>query len=223
MVDAGLLMLGQSPNSEQYSDMMNRLNQLIIFETTRGLKLWLQRDQSITLIAGQQMYTMFTGGDVNVPKPMRALQGYYTTATPSVRRPIYPLSWDEWLRLSQVTQTGAISQYFVDKQQSSLNVYFWLIPDATAATGTAHLLVEGPVTNFVGLTDSMNFPAEWGVGLHWMLAADICTGQPQTVIQRCETKAQYYLNALRDWDVEDVPTQIVPDSQRMDPHGQQFI
>ena len=222
MEDAGLLQEGDTPNGEQYARGLNRLNQLIVFETTQGLKLWLQQDLSVTLTAGKQMYTLMTGGDVNTPKPMRVLQGYYLTSTANNRRPIYPLSWDEWMRLSQVTQTGAISQYFVDKQQNSLNVYFWLIPDATAATGTAHLLIEGPVTRFVGLTDGMNFPMEWGVGLHWMLAADICTGQPTAVIQRCEKWAQYYLNALRNWDVEDAPTQFVPDMQRMDPHGQQF-
>lgn len=223
MLDAGLVQLGQSPNGEQFADCFNRLNQLITFETTQGLKLWLQRDLSITPVAGQQKYSIKTGGDVNTPKPMRAIQGYYLDSTSSNRRPIYPLSWDEWMRLSQTNQTGQVSQYFVDKQQLSLDVYMWLIPDATAATGTIHLLIEGPVTNFVGLTDTMNFPNEWGVGLHWMLAADICTGQPQAVIQRCEMKAKQYLDALRNWDVEDAPTQFVPDMQRMDPYGNQFV
>lgn len=226
MQDAGKLGKGEDPSSEDFADNMNRLNQLIVFETTQGLKLWLQQDLSVVLTAGKggqgNPYTIRTGGDVNTPKPMKVLQGYYLDSSNN-RRPIYPLSWDEWLRLSQVTQTGAIAQYFVDKRQSEFDVYFWLVPDATAAAGTAHLLIEGPVTQFTGLTDGMNFPSEWGIGLHWMLAADICTGQPQSVIDRCETKAMLYLKALRDWDVEDVNTQIVPDTQRMEPYTNSFI
>lgn len=222
MEDAQLIGKGEEPDGEDMADCINRLNQIIVFEQTKGLKLWLQADQSITLVSGQVSYTMKTGGNVNVPKPMRVLQGYYLDSSNN-RRPIYPLSWDEWLRLSNVTQTGAISQYFVDKQQSQLVVSFWLVPDATAATGTAHLLIQGPVTNFTGLSDSMNFPQEWGIGLHWMLAADICSGQPQAVIDRCEGKAERFAQALREWDVEDVPTQIVPDTQRTNDHVNQFI
>lgn len=212
MIDAGLLPQGEEPNSDQYAEYTNRLNDLINLIGTQGLKLWTYTDQSITLVSGTQSYTLGPSGAIMTVKPLRAIQGYYLDSN-SVKRPIYPLSWDEWMRLSQTTNTGPISQYFVDKQVANLVVKFWLIPDATAAAGTAHLLVPQQITNFTGITDTMNFPQEWFMGLRWMLADDICTGQPQDTQARCSARAEAFRNALQDWDVEDASTSFQPDSR----------
>lgn len=212
MEDAGLLQEGDTPNSEQFAKYMRRLLDVINTLQTQGLKLWTQTDQSVTLVAGTRDYTMKLGGSVNITRPMRVLQGYYLDSD-SVLRPIYPLSWDEWLRLSTTTQQGAISQFFVQKQVSQLLVSFWLTPDTTAATGTAHLLIQQQVTNFTGLYDTIDFPMEWMMTLRWCLAADISTGQPQAIMDRCEGKANMYRKMLEDWDVEDTSTRFAPDSQ----------
>lgn len=214
MENAGLLQDGDDPSSEQFAKYGNRLNSLINYYQTQGLKLWLLEDLSITLTAGVNFYSLGLTGTVSMTKPLRALQGYFAdNSSPPVRRPIYPMSWQEWLTLSQTGQQGAISQYFVDKQQLTLNVYFWLTPDSTAALGTAHLLIQQQVTNFTGTTDTMNFPLEWFNLLSWGLANEIATGQPQAIMDRCERNAMKYQMALENWDVEDASTRMVPDSQ----------
>ena len=213
MRDAALLQDGDTPNSEQLTTYMRALQDIINFEQTQGLKLWLQVDTSITLVASQQTYVMSPTGDVVMTKPLRALQGYYLDSS-NVRRPIYPLSWDEWIRLSQTTNTGAISQYFINKKPTTLEVSFWLTPDATAATGTAHLLLETQITNPISLTETMNFPQEWRIFLHWALADEICTGQPAAIMARCQQRAEMYRTALENWDVEDASTSFAPDMQR---------
>jgi hypothetical protein len=217
MRNAGRLAEGQTPTSEQYAMYLIDLNRLINLWQTQGLKLWLQTDQSITLVAGKggagNPYTMFTGGDVNITKPLRVQQGYVLDPN-GIRRPIYPLSWDEWMRLAQTNQQGAIAQYFVDKQATSLNVYFWLVPDTLAAMGTAHLLLQQQIVNPVNLTETMNFPPEWGIGLVWGLADEICTGQPQTIMDRCQQRAAVYRAMLEDWDVEDAATSFAPDQRQ---------
>ena len=216
MRHAGKLSEGSVPTSEQYAMYMNDLNRLVNLWQTQGLKLWLQTDLSIPLVVGQDgqgdPYTIYSGGDVNMTKPLRAQQGYYLDSS-NVRRPIYPLSWDDWMRLSQTTQQGAISQYFIDKQATSLNVYFWLIPDTVAATGTAHLLLQQQVTNTISLTETMNFPPEWGIALVWGLADEIASGQPQAIMDRCQSRANMYRIVLEDWDVEDAATSFAPDQR----------
>jgi hypothetical protein len=214
MDDAGMLEEGTEPNPEQLVKYMRRLNDIINTAQTQGLKLWLQFDQAVTLIAGQATYNFKLGGDVNINKPLRALQGYYIDSS-SNRRPLFPISRDEYLRLSNVSQQGPINDYFVDKQQSQLAVTFWLTPDAQAATGVAHLLIQNQVTNLIQLTDSMNFPQEWYIYLHWALADEICTGQPPDIVQRCKQKADLYKDMLDGWDVEDASTIFAPDSQQL--------
>lgn len=210
--DAGILSSGDVADSAQLAEGTNRLNDIITLWMTQGLKLWTQVDQSITLVAGTATYLLGPGGAILPTKPARVLQGYYLDSS-SGRRPIYPLSWDEWLRLSQVTQRGQISQYFVNKQRANLEVSFWLVPDATAATGTAHLLVQQQVTNFTGLNDTMDFPPEWFIALRWGLADDLTTGQPTEIVSRCSNKAMSYRTALEDWDIEDTSTRFQPDSR----------
>ncbi len=214
MKDTGKLQDGQIPNGEQFADYSMRLNDVINTLQTQGLRLWTQTDQSVTLVSGTRDYTMKSGGSVNITRPTRVLQGYYLDSSNN-RRPIYPLSWDEWLRLSTTTTEGAISQYLVQKQVAQLTVSFWLTPDDTAATGTAHLLIQQQITNFTGLYDTIDFPPEWMLTLRWNLAADICTGQPETVMNRCEQKAAFYRNLMDNWDVEDAATRFTPDTQAM--------
>lgn len=212
MRDSKLLGKGQDPTSEDYAEYMPRLNDLVNTWQTQGLKLWLQHDQSITLVAGTALYTLGPSGTVVMTKPLRVVQGYYLDSS-SNRRPLLPLSRDEYTRLSNVVNQGQINSYFVDKQETTLNVYFWLTPDSEAATGTAHVIIQQQVDNVVSLNDTMNFPPEWFLALHWGLSKEICSGQPQSIIDRCEKMADQYRTALEDWDVEDASTMFAPDQR----------
>ena len=211
MVDAGYLQEGADPSAEQFANYMNRLNDVINFEQTQGLKLWLQYNLPIALTAGQATYTIGPTGGVVMNKPMRVLDSSFYWDSNGISRPLIPLSRDDYNRLSNQFQTGTINSYFVDKQQTQLAVSFWLVPDAQAATGSVVLLVQQQVTNLISLTDSMNFPQEWFIFLRWALADDICTGQPQAIMDRCTAKAAAYREALEDWDVEDASTSFAPD------------
>lgn len=209
--DAGLLQEGDDPSSETVADCFNRLNDLINFEQTRGLKLWLQYDLEIPLVAGQGTYTIGPGGTVDMTKPTRVLDSCYYEDSNGVNRPLLPLSRDDFMRLSNPTGEGAISSYFVQKNVANLEVHFWLVPDSTAATGTAHLLIQQQATNYVSVTDTMQFPVEWFLWLRWALASDVASGQPQAVLDRCRGFSEAYREALEDWDVEDASTSFAPD------------
>lgn len=213
MEDAKLLQEGDTPNSDQYAKYMRRLRDVINFLQTGGLKLWLNVDTAVNLVASQATYTFKPSGDVDMTKPLRVMQGYILDAVSNSRRPIYPLAWSDYLQLSSPTNLGAINSYFVNKQATQLSVTFWNTPDATEAANEAHVLLQVQVTNPLNLTTTMDFPEEWRMALRWGLAADICTGQPQAVIDRCEGKASLYKAALEDFDVEDASTSFAPDSR----------
>lgn len=213
LFDAGLLEQGQQPDGEQLTVGMRKLQDLINYMQTQGLKLWLNEDLSITLTEGVGTYDLgpvLKGGTVDMTKPLRVVEAYYAGST-GIRRPLLPLAWRDYVQLSQVNQTGALNSYFVNKEQYVLSVFFWLIPDATAATGTGHLVIQNQVTQPIILTDEMNFPPEWRMALRWGFAADNCRGQPDAIVQRCTQMADFYRRALEDWDVEDAPTSFQPD------------
>lgn len=218
--NAGLIEAGASVDSEQIVSAMRKLTNLINFEQTQGLKLWLNTDLPITLTAGTGTYTLGPAGTVVMTKPLRGIEAYYLDST-GIRRPLVVLSWDDYIKLSQVNQTGEINSYFINKQQLVLSVFFWLIPDATCATGTAHLLIQEQVTGPINVTETMNFPVEWRLFLEWELANQLSTGQPAAITERCEKFSGGYRSALEDWDVEDAPTRFTPDA-RMSQHQGRF-
>lgn len=212
MRDAGLLGKGQNPTSEDYATYLNTLNDILNFEQTNGLKLWLELDLGITLTAGTNLYTLGPAGTVVMTKPTKVTYGYYLDSN-NVSRPLIPLATADWVLLSTKATQGAINSYYVKKLATMLQVYFWLTPDTTAATGTAHVVIQQQQQNVVAVTDTMVLPQEWFIWAHWALADEICTGQPESIMSRCSQRAGYYRTQLDNWDVEDAPLLIQADSR----------
>lgn len=213
--DAGLTGAGQDPDSEQLAEGMKRLNTLTNLWQTQGLKLWLQFDLPIVLTAGVNNYTLGPTGTISMVKPTRIIEAYYVEQGSTSQRPLIMLSLNEWDTLSTRISTGAINSYFPKKEATLISVFFWLTPDAQAATGTPHLIIQQQQQNVISLTEDMVFPAEWFLGLEWGLANQICTGQPKAIMDRCAVMATQYRTALEDWDVEDAATRFTPDTRSM--------
>lgn len=210
MREAQLLDKGATPNSEDYAVHIERLNALVQYLQTQGIKLFLWKDTTIALVAGTQAYVVtnaFTNASTN---PLQAREAYYLYPSGS-QYPLIPFSWNEWVTLSTRSQQGQPVNFFVDKQATTFNFNLWPIPNANAALGTAHLLVRTRAPQMLQLNEQTVFPTEWFLTLVWGLAAEICTGQPAAVVQRCEARAEMYRNALEGFDVEDTPTQFQVD------------
>jgi hypothetical protein len=208
--DCGRLQYGSNPPSEAVDDALTRLTDIINTWQTQGLKLWLNSIVTLTLVADQVSYTLGPGGSPAGVKPTRILAGWYVSSTGS-RRPLHPLSWTDYNSLGTHSVSGAVNSYFVDKQLLNLVVKLWSPPNATAATGTVQLLRQEQATAWTELDENIAFPVEWFQALRWALADELCSGQPQLIMERCERKAMMYRELLEDWDVEDTGTRIAPD------------
>jgi hypothetical protein len=212
--DCGRLQFGSTPTSEQVDDAQSRLADIINTWQTQGLKLWLNSIVSLTLVEDQVSYTIGPAASPATTKAARILAGWFVSAD-DARRPLHPLSWTEYYNLGQHTTSGAVNSYFVDKQLLNLVVKLWSPPDATAALGTVELLRQELAVAWTELTSDVAFPVEWFQALRWGLADELCSGQPQLIMERCERKAMMYRELLEDWDVEDTSTRIAPDMQGM--------
>ncbi|MBT9137974.1 MAG: hypothetical protein DDT31_00518 [Syntrophomonadaceae bacterium] len=209
MYDAGLLQEGEDPNSEQLSIYMRRLCDIINLWQTDGIKLFLLREITIPLIANQAVYTINNPVGVFPRKHLQVIQGRIVAPAPSTSiRVINPISWQQWNTLQR--NPGIITGYLVDKQQDSLVVSFWQTPTATEALNSVVLLVRTQANNPFNLESNVLFPQEWRIALRWGLADDICTGQPQAIMDRCQQRALIYKTQLEDWDVEDAETTFAP-------------
>lgn len=213
MHDAGLLPEGEQPNSEQLATYQRRLCDVINLWQTQGLKLFLLQDVTIPLVSGQNKYVLGPAGDVVMSRPLRVEEAYHLS-TDDIRRPLVPLSWEEWTSLSQVDgNDGMVSSYFVDIQSLVMNFYVWNTPDTSEALNTVHAVLRTQAPNPINLEENVSFPQEWRIALRWGLADDIATGQPQAIMDRCQQRAVAYREMLENWDVENVPTRFTPSAQ----------
>lgn len=214
--NAGLDGKGKIPTTEDFKDGMARMNGMALTWQTLGIKLWLQQDYSLTapiLTVGKFQYNFGPGGDVVMVKPTRVIEeSCYFQDNAGNRRPLIPMSRNEYNTLSVPGQQGAVNSFYVDKQQLTMNVFLWLTPDLwTVQNGQIHLILQNQIGTITQINESMHFPLEWTMALEWGLADQICTGQPQAIMDRCATMAQSFRMALEEWDVEDVGIKIQPD------------
>lgn len=210
--DAQKLARGASLNAEQQAEGLERLVDLINLWQTQGLKLFLESETTLNLVAGQQLYSCMLGGSLNIVHPLQVKEASYWDADGN-NRPLIPISRQEWTRLSGRTQSGVVTQLFAEKLYDRLNVYLWSVPDALAATGTVKLVLRNQATNPANINASVLFPPEWGIALRWGIADEVSSGMPEAVQQRCQTRASAYRQALEDWDVEDAETYFQPDTR----------
>jgi hypothetical protein len=222
LMSAGYIGLGQEPNGEQVRMNLRRLNDYCNYiQAKYGLKLFVQQDFALELQTGIGTYKLGVNGNVVMPKPRRCIEAYYSDFNQN-RRPIILMSRNEWNTLSTTTNWGTVTAIWPDKQLTTLDIHVWLVPDASAASGRLHLILDRQIPNFSQVNDEMAFPPEWALTLMWGLADQISIGQPQAIIQLCKTNAQQYLSDLEDWDVEDASTYFQPD-QRGQWTGRRFF
>ena len=103
--DAQKLARGAALPADLLSEGIDRLNDLVNLWQTQGLKLFLESEQTITLVAGQQTYSCMLGGDLNIPHPLEVKSMTYWDAN-SNSRPLVPIGRDDWSALTNRMQTG---------------------------------------------------------------------------------------------------------------------
>jgi len=214
MFDAGLIEEGADPTSDQLGNYLQRLMDLIQVWQLEGCKLHLIQDILLPLVLNQYIYTVGVGGSINMPKPLRLEDAYFTDSKGGVRN-IDVITRNEWDRLPPPQNNGTVTQIFEDRQISPLRFYLWNKPGAQDVAGSFHLVlrtIAGAGT--FNTTDAItnNFPIEWAMALRWGLAMDICTGQPDSIVARCEKMATYYKTLLENYDVEQGGITFQPDS-----------
>jgi hypothetical protein len=210
--NAGKIARGATPSSAQLADGLSTLYDVIAFEVTQGLKLWLETETTISLVSGQTTYSIYPSGSVAQVRPLRVKEASYWDSAGTIR-PLTQISREEWTRQAGRSGTGSVTQYFVEKLYDRLNFNCWLTPDSTAATGTIRAVLANQATLPVNLTDDCRLPPEWNIFMQWRLGQELATGMPPEIIQRCDQRAEFYRAAIEAFDVEDAPTFFTVDTQ----------
>ena len=193
---------GETPSAADIAYGAEALNALIKQWQTEGCKLWLYDEAELSLTANSQSYTIGSGGNLNVTKPIEVMSARYHYYTSGIDIPMTPLSRNEYFDLPLKSSTGVPLNYYPDYQTGSY-VYFYIWPVISSSTSdTIKMTLKTEVEDFDSTSNNADFPTEWLRALKFNLAVDLAPEYGKEVGPTLGTLAATSKQMVKDWDRE---------------------
>ncbi len=180
LANVGAVGPGATATGQVLSFAARALNRLVKAIDAEGQFLWRISRASLTTTASTASYSI-AATVFAVDDPMD-----YKPASSSTRTPIYPMTRDEYMTISDRTITGTPNRYYIERTLSggrtSLTAYFWPVPDTTSDT-IEYAGAARAKDYDTGATTS-DFPSSWTSALVYGLSAEIAAafGQPDLIM-----------------------------------------
>lgn len=166
----GMLEAGESPSANDLTTCGRTLNMMVKGLMAEGVQLWKVSEAELTLVASQSSYTLGAGGDLVIDKPLRILEARRRDSD-NIDTPLFSLSRDEYMTLSNKTTTGLPTQYYFQPGRLTSSFTVWPVPDSdVASSDTVMISYYSPIEDFDSASDDPDFPTEWLESLSHMLA-----------------------------------------------------
>lgn len=194
MLDIGAIAVEETPTAAESAGALRALNNLIDQWGTESLMVWNTAPNVFNLVGGQQVYTIGTGGNFNVPRPVEIPYA----ANRDVNGYDYPIvvttNFQQYAEIAAKTiESSLISIIYDDGNIPLKNLYMWPIPQDT--TYTLVLWLWAAVGSFTSLVDTVTLPPGYKRAMQKNLALELCPAYgatPSEVLSRhaVESKAQ---------------------------------
>jgi len=178
MIDIGTLQPGEDPTQTEANDCLLRLNQWIDGLANQRQSIYYVPRTTKVLTANTASYTVGTGGDINIIRPLwidRANLIYDNGSTPTTEIYLRMYSDQEWQLVAQKSLTSTYSTgVYYDYSYSSGLSRLWVWPIPTVSTTTLVLYCpQQALTHFADLTTDYTFPPGYERMLRTNLACEI--------------------------------------------------
>lgn len=216
-------------STTQFANGRETLNFLLSNWQALGLPIWCRKTTSKALTASDGTYTIGSGGDINVNRPLAIMQAFLrdsSNATYPVDTPLEIIGQNEYYLLSSKSSTGRPVQLYYDAGYDGLTnqgatavgtIYLWPLPDTvTAANCTLNLIYQRPLLDFNASGDALDMPQEWYEAVRLNLALKMAPeyGYQASDYDRLEKEAENALMLALNWDTEMVSIYFAPDTRR---------
>jgi len=204
LASIGGLQPGETPEHELSEYAMRQLNRMIKAWQAKGYNLWRATEGEITLVAGQQSYTMGGSAPDFASRPLRIEHMRYEDSSGTETPRIMPMSREEYFALPNKDSNGVPTQFYYDPQLTQGRLYIWQVP-STVNGEKIKFTYQRSIEDFDAATDNPDFPQEWldalVKNLAFQLAPTVYPGQPQIAIA-AKAIAEEALTMAEDFDRE---------------------
>ena len=157
--EIGVLAAGEVPTAAEADSALSTLNDLIDQWAAERLQIYTTTRTTWTIVSGTQNYTLGTGGNINVARPIYIDHINFVNTEPTIpiEYKLTPLTDDAWSNVPQKTLTSPFPTCWYYNPTFPLGtVTFWPVPTSTLLQGA--LYAPEAVTEFSTLQDSVALP-----------------------------------------------------------------
>jgi len=171
---ANVIGVGQTPNATDINDCFNQLNMMLAQWQRRRYMVYNLVTTS-KVATGQISYTIGTGGDFNITRPVKLESAFFRMQSGSPLPVDYPLEVlranEDYNRIS-IKKLNAFPQYIYYNTGYPLGtIYVWPVPNNQYEI---FLTVMTQLEAFQTITDTVTMPPEYLSAMQWNLARIIC-------------------------------------------------
>ncbi len=167
----GVLESGGTADSNDVTSAARSLNLMVKSWVADGAKIWKVSEGELTLVDGQATYTLGTGGDLVIDKPISIIEARRNETSSNIDTPIFSMSRTDYMMLSSKALESIPTQYYFQPGLTTSSFTVWPVPGATeAANYTIKLSYYSLLEDFDASSDNPDFPIEWGETLAYNLA-----------------------------------------------------
>ena len=156
------------PRPEQMSDAITILNLMLKAWSQEGF-LWLRRFINVTLVAGQNSYTLGPAATPAIDRPNYVFNANRKSSAGN-EIPMVQLTRTDWMAIPNKTSAGVPVQFYYDSQTVNGTLYVWPTPQ-TGTTDTLVLDVDRQLDIMVDSLNDFDFPPQWYEAIAYNLAA----------------------------------------------------
>lgn len=165
---------GEALDSQDANDALDSFNGMLDLWSNQKLSVYNQTETVKALTSGQASYTVGTGGDFNIERPYRVAKAYsrITTGASSVDFPCQITTLEKYGDIGMKSQPGPWPKLvFYNAGWPSGQLIFWPVPQS----GVEFHLWTDSVFSALNLTDVVNLPRGYFLGLQYSLAEILCS------------------------------------------------
>ena len=156
LIEIGVVDPTEAMDANQAAYGLRVLNRMVQKWNTEELMVFTVNRNEYALTANKQVYTIGTGGDINISRPVR-IQMASALLSSGVEKSIELLNDQEWRDLNlKSTPSTFPTKMWITGNVPLNSAYLWPIPQD--ATAKLVLYTWGKTDNFAGLNDDVVFP-----------------------------------------------------------------
>lgn len=189
LIEIGALAVGEAMEAADAQFGLRTLNRMIERWNSEHLMMYTLSITTLVLTPGKQTYTLGTGGDFNIPRPVKTDMISVVPFGTIVEIPLRELTDPEWRAIAvKSTPSQFPTQVWFDGNVPFNGVNFWPVPTTACSI---KLYSWGRILVFTDLNTSLQFPDGWEeaivTNLALMLSSSYGKAPTPVLMQRAST------------------------------------